>query len=119
MARVDIGDITEWRKRARNSGYCAVRLARDLEISRRQLSRYTQSAFGRSPKEWLDQERLGTARNLLQELRCVKQVAFELGFKTSAHFSRCFKLFHGLPPTDFLDWADSQRARPLEPLNPS
>jgi AraC-like DNA-binding protein len=119
MARVDIHDFAGWRKRARNSGYCSKRLARDLEISRRTLARYTQTAFGRSPQEWLDRERLNEARELLKELRCVKQVAFELGFKQISHFSRRFKLLHGLPPTDFLASADHQHYQHLQPLNPS
>jgi AraC-like DNA-binding protein len=119
MARVAIHDYTEWRKRARNAGYCSERLARDLAISRRQLSRYTRTAFGRSPQDWLDHERLNEARELLKAIRCVKEVAFELGFKTTAHFSRRFKHFHGIPPTHLLASEDLQQSYLLEPFNPS
>jgi AraC-like DNA-binding protein len=117
MARVAINDIAEWRKRARASGYCARRLAGVLGISHRQLTRYTRSVFGRSPQDWLDEERLRDARERLKELRSVKEVAFELGFKQSSHFSREFKLVHGISPAGFLAAADRQP--PIQPLNPS
>lgn len=125
MARVVINDFSEWRKRARASGYNAWRLAAHLGISRRQLTRYTQATFGRSPQDWLDAQRLNDARDCLREVRSVKEAAFQLGFKQSSHFSREFKLVHGLSPTAYLAAADGQPfpnsnpAIPPEPAPPA
>jgi AraC-like DNA-binding protein len=119
MAKVVINDIAEWRQRARASGYHAARLAMDLAISRTQLGRYTQSVFGRSPQEWLDVQRLNDARERLKTVRCVKAVAFELGFKQISHFTREFKSLHGLTPTAFLAAADFRQSSGSQPFNPS
>jgi AraC-like DNA-binding protein len=119
MARLVINDIAEWRKSARASGYRAWRLAGHLGISRRQLTRYTRSVFGRSPQDWLNAERLNDAPERLKTVRSVKTVAFELGFKQRSHFSREFKLTHGVSPTSFLAAADFQSPSQSQPLNPS
>lgn len=112
MARVEIYDWQWWHKMAGATGYSAERLARELDISRRQLQRYTQQLFGLSPQEWLNQQRLTTAGVLLKQHRSVKLVAFNLGFKQVSHFSREFKSHYGLCPVSFLLWHDRNQ-RPL------
>jgi transcriptional regulator GlxA family with amidase domain len=92
MNRMDIQDRKEWRRLAEDAGYRAGGLAKILGISQRQLGRYTQTAFGRSTQNWLDQERLAIAPGLLSKTRSVKLAAFSVGFKQISHFSREFKL---------------------------
>lgn len=89
----------EWRRLARRAKYRAGGLAALLEVSRRQLQRHTRRAFGKSPQEWLDQERLKHAAKSLRSGGSVKLVAFSLGFKQVSHFSREFRRFHGVPPS--------------------
>src|SRR5215208_5793516 len=102
MARIDIHDLDQWHRVARQSLYRVKILTKELKISRRQLQRYTHQAFGRSPQEWLDHQRLLMAGKLLIEQRSVKRVSFELGFRQVSHFSREFKGHYGISPTAFL-----------------
>jgi AraC-like DNA-binding protein len=95
-------DIEHWLKWAQESGYDAELLAKRVGVSRWQLQRYTRATFGNSPQRWLNERRLIAAVSLLKELRSVKIVAAELGFKQVSHFSREFKRFHGASPTKAL-----------------
>ena len=117
-------DLEQWLALADESAYCAGRLSKKLNVSRRQLQRYTQTIFGRSPQAWLDEQRLVIAARMLKKLRSVKSVALHLNFKQVSHFSRKFKLHYGMAPTTFLARSDGQahlhppqpgaRARPVE-----
>lgn len=93
---------------ARQSGFNARALSRALKISPRQFRRHAHDFFGCSPQTWLDRQRLRLAPDLLKHHRCIKTVAFQLGFKRVSHFSREFKLHYGICPTDFIDWDDHQ-----------
>ncbi len=115
MARIDINNLDEWRRMAQQSAYRVGFLTKVLKVSRRQLQRYTRQAFGESPQRWLAIERLIRAAEMLKQCRSVKAVSFELGFKQVSHFSREFKLYHGLPPTKFVTRLD--KARPAKPRN--
>jgi transcriptional regulator GlxA family with amidase domain len=122
LARIDIHNLEEWARMAQQSAYRVGPLTRELKVSRRQLQRYTRQAFGKSPQQWLDAQRLIRAAEMLQQSFSVKAVCFELGFKQVSHFSREFKLYHGLPPTRFVTRGDKQRpqnratkSRPSEP----
>jgi AraC-like DNA-binding protein len=108
MARSDIHNFEQWFKMADESAYRAKLLSKKLNVSRRQLQRYTQTIFGRSPQAWLSEQRLIIAGKMIKEHRSVKIVAFHLGFKQVSHFSREFKLYYGLAPTTFLAWNDRQ-----------
>lgn len=116
MARAEIYDLQWWRNMAGATGYRAGRMAKEMNISRRQLQRYTQRFFGLSPQEWLNQERLLAAAALLKQYRCVKLVAFNLGFKQVSHFSREFKSHYGLCPVSYLHWHDLDQLRVRDAL---
>lgn len=106
MARAHLQNREDWQRLARQSGYNASQLSKALQVCPRQLHRYTRRLFGRSPQEWLDEERLNLATEMLKQSRSVKWVAFQLGFKQVSHFSREFKLRHRLSPTAFLELID-------------
>lgn len=104
---------------ARQSGYNARALSKALRISPRQLRRYAHDYFGCSPQAWLDQQRLHLAGDLLKEHRCIKTVAFQLGFKRVSHFSREFKSHYGVCPTGYIVWHDRQSVpHPAEEQKP-
>lgn len=93
----------EWRHLAQVSSYNARLLACLCQISPRQLRRYFQKRFGRSPQDWLNEQRMISAGKLLADAQSVKEVAFTLGFKQVSHFSREFKHFYGLPASKFAE----------------
>ena len=67
----------------------------------RQMERYFQDDFGCSPHEWLQEQRMVAARQLLMESNSVSSVARQLGFKQISHFSREFKRYYDLTPSVF------------------
>ena len=72
-----------------------------IGVSERHLRRVFEEGIGMSPKEWLRQERMVAARNLLRLGSPIKEVAIDLGFSTPKMFSRDFLGFYGVRPTDF------------------
>ena len=58
--------------------------------------------LGRSPKAWLNEQRMIAARNLLFEGHSVKMVGCQLGFKQTSHFCREFKRSYCMTPSQFL-----------------
>jgi AraC-like DNA-binding protein len=118
MERVNIRDREQWAVWAEQAKYRSARLAQLLGVSGRQLHRYTRKLFGCSPQAWLNERRLALAPGLLRHYRSVKMVSYELGFKRVSHFSREFKLRHGMAPGHFLAWSDGEAVeRPLQITN--
>lgn len=86
---------------AREGGYRMSNLCARVGVSERHLRRVFEEGIGISPKEWLRQERMVVARNLLRHGSPIKEVAMDLGFSTAKMFSRDFLSFYGVRPTDF------------------
>ena len=95
--------LAQWVCLACQSGYKAGALAKMRGVSTRQLRRHCQHTFGRSPQDWLDEQRIIAAGYLLKEFQCVKVVSLDLGFKQVSHFCRQFKSYYGLTPTAFVE----------------
>jgi transcriptional regulator GlxA family with amidase domain len=81
--------------------YDAKELARLCHLSVRQLERNFRRELGRTPQDWLNEERIKTSQQLLLSGQPVKVVALELGFKQTSHFCRQFKSLHNLTPSQF------------------
>lgn len=78
------------------------RLAEYFQVEVRQIERYLQRELGRTPEDWLSEQRIIAARRLLLESRSIKQVAAELKIKHVPHFCRQFKRYYGMTPSEFL-----------------
>jgi len=77
-------------------------LAEQLEVSRVTLYRMIRSAFGCTPKEYLDRCRLREAVKLLTGTRLpVKRISSACGFTYANYFSRLFRLKMGCTPEEF------------------
>lgn len=75
-----------------------------LGVSYPTLHRTFKSLTGISPKAYSDQFRMARAEALLGTNRLtVKEIAAELGFNSSNHFSAAFKQQYGLSPRNWLD----------------
>ena len=78
-------------------------LARHLHMSTDTLTRRCKKALGKTPLEALTQARLDRATSLLKagELT-VSEVGYSVGFESLAYFSRRYKKFTGVNPSDVL-----------------
>jgi AraC-like DNA-binding protein len=85
-------------------------LARDVLLSESQLKQSFREMFGVSIYQYFQRMRLERARQLLAEQgRTVKDVAYELGFTNTGHFSRLFeRAFHIKPKRFQLDRPSGQ-----------
>jgi AraC-like DNA-binding protein len=92
--------IVDWKRAARNSGYCIETLARRMDVTLRQLERYFKSCHGTCPKLWCNALRMKEAERLLHRGFLVKQVAQRLGYKHPHHFARAFKNWKGISPSE-------------------
>lgn len=80
-----------------------LRLEDFAKLSSRSLSTFKrdfQKQFNTTPGKWLMEKRLNHSMYLLtHEGKTVGEAAFESGFESPAHFSRCFRQYFGTPPT--------------------
>jgi len=106
MAQADIHNRERWRQLVEQAGYRLGGLPKLAGVCRRHLQRYIRAAFGCSLRQWLDQERLEAAPEVLRKFRCVKIAADKLGFKQASHFSRKFKDYYGYCPMAYLASTD-------------
>ena len=75
-------------------------IARDAEISPRQLERLFRSQLGVSPARFYLQMRLDKAQRLLRQTgMSVTQVAVACGFESASHFSKCYRERFGTRPS--------------------
>jgi len=102
VARIDVSNIKKWIEIAERSGYRVKVFCKEVNVCQRQLQRYTQEAFGRSPQDWLDEQRLIAAPEILRRYCSAKVASSELGFKQVSHFSREFKRYYGISPRAFI-----------------
>jgi AraC family transcriptional regulator len=82
--------------------YDAKELAKLCHLSVRQLERDFRHHFGRTPQDWLNEQRIKGARQLLLSGVPVKWAAYEMGFKQPSHFCRQFKELHNMTPSEFM-----------------
>lgn len=79
------------------------------------LARACQETFGLAPKEFINERRMLEAKRLLLfTVRSVEDIAYELGLKDAAYFSRFFKAYAGLPPSQWRAAHPSQSETPAE-----
>ncbi|WP_137155639.1 helix-turn-helix domain-containing protein [Rhizobium sp. FKL33] len=66
------------------------------------LGRACEQSFGKSVKAFINERRLLEAKRLLQfTIRPLEDIAYEIGFKDAAYFSRFFKLKAGMSPSEW------------------
>lgn len=81
-------------------GMSVAELARLVDLSPDHFSRAFKSATGRSPHQLISEMRIERAKALLRDSSLsMTDLALELGFSSSAHFSSRFRQLTGLSPT--------------------
>ena len=85
-----------------NSEFNAETFAEEMHISRMQLHRKLKSLFGVSATEFIRNERLKLAADLLKnEKLSVSEIAYNVGFNDVGYFSKCFKEMYHVSPSDY------------------
>ena len=106
------GNLATLRSMAFESGFDARALSRRLGVSGRQLSRHFKRSLGCSPKRWLKEQRVLTARRMLASAASVKEVAYMLGFAQVSQFCRDYRAYFGHSPSSDLTATKARRATP-------
>ena len=78
-------------------------LAHATGYSRTQFYSKMSEVTGVSPKEYIRQQRMNHAAELLHkgEMITVAEVAYQCGFSDPLYFSRCFKQYFGMSPSQY------------------
>jgi AraC family transcriptional regulator len=74
-------------------------IAKECALSRSHFSRAFKQNTGISPKEWVINERVRRAKELLlDEVMPIAQIGIECGFSDQSHFTRIFSKYVGMTP---------------------
>ena len=77
-------------------------IAHNLHIDPSHLTRVLKSSIGISPKQYMMQQKLAYAKNLLLNTSAsVSEVALSVGYSDQLYFSRIFKKREGMTPTEY------------------
>lgn len=76
-------------------------LARIACMSRTKFFSEFKQHLACTPMAFQQQQRLKRAANLLKQGDSITATCFTLGFSNTSHFSRCFKQFYGLSPSQY------------------
>lgn len=84
-----------------DEGFGVVELGQAVGMSRSQLHRKLSALTGFSPNEIIRNMRLEKARKLLeQKAGTAAEIAYTCGFSSPAYFTKCFKEYFGLLPSE-------------------
>lgn len=87
-----------------NADYTAEDFASDIGMSRMQLHRKLKSLLGVSATEFMRNERLKNAAELLIKGNGnISEIAYTVGFNDVSYFSKCFKEYFNCTPTDYIE----------------
>lgn len=76
----------------------------ELKVSPNQVYRKIKALTGQTAKEFIRNQRLKVAADLLiQQKRSISEVIYMVGFTSPSYFSRCFKNFYGCTPKEYIE----------------
>ncbi|WP_411768496.1 two-component regulator propeller domain-containing protein [Winogradskyella sp. A3E31] len=86
-----------------DSSFTVEALSEHLAMSRMQLHRKIKGMIGVSASEFINNERLKLAVELLERTdRTIAEIAYETGFNSPSYFNRCFKKVYGKAPGSYI-----------------
>jgi transcriptional regulator GlxA family with amidase domain len=95
-------EITDWPERAAAAQWCVNSLAVACCVSLPQLERHFQQTWRKSPRAWLQAERMRRACELLERRERIKDIAGVLYYWHPRNFSRAFTKHFGYSPHEHL-----------------
>jgi len=87
-------------------------MAREVRVSESHFYNLFNELYGQSPYAYMEHVRIEKACAMLSAGKPVTEIAFDLGYKTSQHFSVVFKKLIGLPPHR---WRKAIAGKPAAP----
>ncbi len=88
-------------KRYQNPDLSVEDIGRDMCLSRVQLYRRVKAISGKTPVELIREKRLAHAHALLtDESLTVSEVAYRVGFSAPSYFTKCYREFYGIAPSE-------------------
>jgi AraC family transcriptional activator FtrA len=98
--RSDLSRIMQWARERLHEPLEVRDLASEAAMSERTFLRRFTEASGQSPKTWLQHERLGRARELLESTdQNTEQIALRCGYRSVESFRVAFRSVVGVPPS--------------------
>lgn len=91
-----------------DSSYSVEQLAEEMGVSQSTMSRRTKSLLGKTPIEIMNEFRLNKAMSLLKQNEgesYISEIAYKIGFSDPAYFSKKFKEFFGVIPSNVVEKA--------------
>lgn len=77
-------------------------VAKEMNLSRSQCSKLFSKVYGLSPRQYVSQQKLKLAKELLVTTHLpMTDIAEKLGFHSASHFSRQFRRWTGQSPSEF------------------
>jgi AraC-like DNA-binding protein len=76
-------------------------LAKELAVSLRQLQRFFKEELDTTPTSFITLIKLEKAAEMMKSGKNVTEAAFAAGFNDSSYFSRVFKKYFGIPPSEY------------------
>lgn len=76
-------------------------IASYLEVSSFYLSKLFKKATGRNFTDLLAEKRVEKAKTLLRSQMSVKEITFAVGFNSQNYFTKVFKKYCGITPTEY------------------
>ena len=77
-------------------------LAQAVNLSPGRLAHLFKSEVGVSPQRFVNNIRLQKAKEMLENgVRCIKEIAAEVGFPSVSRFCRSFKTLYGSTPSEY------------------
>ena len=108
-----LGTLLEWMRRHLDRALPLAELAARARISERTLLRRFEAATGRTPRQWLIEERLARARELLEGSRLnVEQIADRCGYGHPDSLRHHFRRALGLSPMRYRERFGHRAQRP-------
>ena len=98
--RSDLSRVMQWARERLHEPLEVRDLASEAAMSERTFLRRFSEASGQSPKTWLQHERLGRARKLLESTdQNTEQIAQRCGYRSVESFRVAFRSVVGVPPS--------------------
>lgn len=93
-------DIVE--KHMSDTEFSVEAFTREIGMSRSRVHRKLRSLTSQSTSEFIRTIRLKRAVSLLEKSQLsIEEIAFAVGFNSTAYFTKCFRVQFGLPPSEY------------------